>query len=44
MKIYNKVQKLSLLVLLISMASANATPVKLKVMVTNNAPTQGVSL
>ncbi len=44
MKKFNKVQKLSLIVLLLGTASANATPVKLKVMVTNNSPTQGVSL
>ena len=44
MKIINTFRQLFIFILLLSAASANATPVKLKVMVTNNAPTQGVSL
>jgi hypothetical protein len=44
MKIFNKFPQFSIILLLVGTASVNATPVKLKVMVTNNAPTQGVSL
>lgn len=44
MKILNKVPQLSLIMFLLGMTSAHATPVQLKVMVTNTAPASGVSL
>ena len=44
MKIFNKFPQLSIILLLVCATSANAIPVKLKVTVTNNAPTKGVSL